>query len=242
MPPSRQGRYQPAREFHVVVLGAAQFVHNEWIESYDPTIEDSYRTQVAVDGRQVVLEILDTAGTEQFVAMRDLYMKTGQGFLLVYSITSSSSLTELAGLRDEIIRIKDDATVPIVICGNKADLEDQRSVPRTKGFQISERWGAPYYEASARTRSECIYPHCFRISSLLPILDTPRSQGNETNIEEANVDEVFIDLCRQMLRKYDTAEPYAEDQDKFDPYSISSYKKRRRGKDGERHRPRCVIL
>ncbi|KAH9437014.1 DNA-binding transcription factor rap1 [Pyricularia oryzae] len=84
---------QPTREFHIVVLGAggvgkscltAQFVHNEWIESYDPTIEDSYRTQVAVDGRQVMLEILDTAGTEQFVAMRDLYMKTGQGFLLVF--------------------------------------------------------------------------------------------------------------------------------------------------------------
>lgn len=80
-------------------------------------------------------------------------MKTGQGFLLVFSITSTSSLAELAGLRDEIIRIKDDENVPIVICGNKADLEDQRSVPRTKGFQISQRWGAPYYEASARTRS-----------------------------------------------------------------------------------------
>lgn len=105
--------------------------------------------------------------------MRDLYMKTGQGFLLVYSITSSSSLTELAGLRDEIIRIKDDETVPIVICGNKADLEDQRSVPRTKGFQISERWGAPYYEASARTKSKCIYPQFFRMHSLLPILGAP---------------------------------------------------------------------
>lgn len=81
-------------------------------------------------------------------------MKTGQGFLLVFSITSSSSLAELAGLRDEIIRIKDDENVPIVICGNKADLEDQRSVPRTKGFSISQRWGAPYYEASARTKSK----------------------------------------------------------------------------------------
>jgi Ras-related protein Rap-1B len=87
--------------------------------------------------------------------MRDLYMKTGQGFLLVFSITSSSSLSELAGLRDEIIRIKDDENVPIVICGNKADLEDLRAVPRTKGFSISQRWGAPYYEASARTRSTC---------------------------------------------------------------------------------------
>jgi GTPase SAR1 family protein len=86
--------------------------------------------------------------------MRDLYMKTGQGFLLVFSITSSSSLSELAGLREEIIRIKDDENVPLVIVGNKADLEENRAVPRAKGFSISQRWGAPYYEASARTRSE----------------------------------------------------------------------------------------
>lgn len=226
----RQGRLQPARELHVVVLGAggvgkscltAQFVHNEWIESYDPTIEDSYRTQVSVDGRHVVLEILDTAGTEQFVAMRDLYMKTGQGFLLVFSITSASSLAELAGLRDEIIRIKDDENVPIVICGNKADLEDQRAVPRTKGFSISQRWGAPYYEASARTRT--------------------------------NVDEVFIDLCRQMLRKDDAGENYLEPEEEFDPYSLTWYNNRRKqrkakagngknGKPAREQRPKCVIL
>lgn len=44
----------------------AQFVQGVWIERYDPTIEDSYRKQIDVDGRQVILEILDTAGTEQF--------------------------------------------------------------------------------------------------------------------------------------------------------------------------------
>jgi Ras-related protein Rap-1B len=132
----------------------AQFVHNEWIESYDPTIEDSYRTQVQVDGRSVMLEILDTAGTEQFVAMRDLYMKTGQGFLLVFSIASPSSLMELANLREEILRIKDDDNVPMVIVGNKVDLEENRAVPRAKGVAMSQRWGAPYYEASARTRSK----------------------------------------------------------------------------------------
>ena len=116
---------------------------------------------------------LDTAGTEQFgklwlsqsdagdpsaephsVAMRDLYMKTGQGFLLVFSITSQSSLYELASLREEIIRIKDDEDIPMVIVGNKSDLEDQRAVARTKVFSISQQWGAPYYEASARTRSK----------------------------------------------------------------------------------------
>ncbi|KAL8413621.1 hypothetical protein RB594_005038 [Gaeumannomyces avenae] len=187
-PSAMPSRYMPAREFHIVVLGAggvgkscltAQFVHNEWIESYDPTIEDSYRTQVSVDGRQVVLEILDTAGTEQFVAMRDLYMKTGQGFLLVFSITSMSSLSELAQLREEIIRIKEDDNAPIVICGNKADLEDQRTVARTKAFSISQRWHAPYYEASARTRSKEIMCPGPRRKYLLTqaFLDSKRRRG-----------------------------------------------------------------
>lgn len=81
-------------------------------------------------------------------------MKTGQGFLLVFSITSKSSLAELVNLREEIIRIKDDESVPIVIAGNKADLEDQRGVERAKAFSISQRWEAPYYECSARTRSK----------------------------------------------------------------------------------------
>lgn len=86
--------------------------------------------------------------------MRDLYMKTGQGFLLVFSITSSSSLSELSDLREEIIRIKDDENIPIVMVGNKADLEEQRNVPKARAFSLSQLWGCPYYEASARTRSK----------------------------------------------------------------------------------------
>ncbi|KAL2689484.1 hypothetical protein Neosp_003538 [[Neocosmospora] mangrovei] len=141
--------------------------------------------------------------------MRDLYMKTGQGFLLVFSITSASSLSELAGLREEIIRIKDDENVPIVIVGNKADLEENRAVPRAKGFSISQRWGAPYYEASARTRT--------------------------------NVDEVFIDLCRQMLRKDDeqSASMEADEGYKYD-HGRSSHKRHRRKR--RKDSPRCAIL
>ncbi|KAL2128888.1 hypothetical protein VTI74DRAFT_8509 [Chaetomium olivicolor] len=206
--------YQPCREYNVVVLGAggvgkscltAQFVHNEWIESYDPTIEDSYRTQVSVDGRQVMLEILDTAGTEQFVAMRDLYMKTGQGFLLVFSIASKASFEELETLRDDIIRIKDDEDIPLVIVGNKADLEDQRAVDRAKAFSLSQRWNAPYYEASARTRT--------------------------------NVDEAFVDLCRQLLRRDDSHEDFRDDAN---PQRGDDWagKRRRRKKRKEK----CTIL
>jgi Ras-related protein Rap-1B len=81
-------------------------------------------------------------------------MKQGQGFLLVFSITSLSSLNELAELREQIIRIKDDENVPLVIVGNKSDLEEDRAVSRARAFQMSQHWGsAPYYETSARRRA-----------------------------------------------------------------------------------------
>uniref|UniRef100_A0A3Q2SVU8 RAP1A, member of RAS oncogene family a n=1 Tax=Fundulus heteroclitus TaxID=8078 RepID=A0A3Q2SVU8_FUNHE len=104
------------REYKLVVLGSGgvgksaltvQFVQGIFVEKYDPTIEDSYRKQVEVDAQQCMLEILDTAGTEQFTAMRDLYMKNGQGFALVYSITAQSTFNDLQDLREQILRVKD---------------------------------------------------------------------------------------------------------------------------------------
>lgn len=69
-----------------------------------------------------MLEILDTAGTEQFTAMRDLYMKNGQGFVLVYSISSQSTFNDLIELRDQILRVKDTTEVAMILVGNKCDL------------------------------------------------------------------------------------------------------------------------
>lgn len=88
------------KEYKVVVLGSGgvgksaltvQFVTGTFIEKYDPTIEDFYRKEIEVDSSPSVLEILDTAGTEQFASMRDLYIKNGQGFILVYSLVNQQS-------------------------------------------------------------------------------------------------------------------------------------------------------
>ncbi|XP_054695187.1 ras-related protein Rap-2c isoform X2 [Grus americana] len=94
----------PMREYKVVVLGSGgvgksaltvQFVTGTFIEKYDPTIEDFYRKEIEVDSSPSVLEILDTAGTEQFASMRDLYIKNGQGFILVYSLVNQQSFQVL---------------------------------------------------------------------------------------------------------------------------------------------------
>lgn len=50
---------------------------------------------------------------EQFTAMRDLYMKNGQGFALVYSITAQSTFNDLQDLREQILRVKDTEDVSV---------------------------------------------------------------------------------------------------------------------------------
>uniref|UniRef100_A0A158PBY3 small monomeric GTPase n=1 Tax=Angiostrongylus cantonensis TaxID=6313 RepID=A0A158PBY3_ANGCA len=149
------------REYKIVVLGSGgvgksaltvQFVQGIFVEKYDPTIEDSYRKQVEVDGQQCMLEILDTAGTEQFTAMRDLYMKNGQGFVLVYSITAQSTFNDLIDLRDQILRVKDTDEVPMILVGNKCDLEDERVVGKDQGQNLAHQFGSAYLETSAKSK------------------------------------------------------------------------------------------
>jgi GTPase KRas len=56
------------------------------VEEYDPTIEDSYRKQVVIDGVPCLLAILDTAGQEEFTALRDQWIRDCEGFIIIYSI------------------------------------------------------------------------------------------------------------------------------------------------------------
>lgn len=61
-------------------------------------------------------------------AMREQYMRTGEGFLLVYSITSRNSFEEISTFHQQILRVKDKDTFPVVIVANKCDLEYERQV------------------------------------------------------------------------------------------------------------------
>jgi hypothetical protein len=82
------------------------------------SVEDSYTKHVELGSEQYMMEIMDTAGSvrthlidfkkkEILTAMRDLYMKKGEGFLLVYSIITESTFEEIPDIVDQIFRIKD---------------------------------------------------------------------------------------------------------------------------------------
>lgn len=121
-----------------------------------------------VDGEPCVLEILDSAGTEQFSAMRDLYMRNGEGFVLVYSLTALGTFHDIPEMHEQICRVKDTTDVPVVLVGNKCDLGDQRTVPFVDGQALATKLGhcCTFMEASAK--------------------------------QKLNVDKIFVDLVRQI--------------------------------------------
>lgn len=149
------------REYKVVVLGSGgvgksaltvRFVSGNFMEKYDPTIEDFYRKEIEVESAPCVLEILDTAGTEQFASMRDLYIKNGQGFVIVYSITSLQTFQDIKTMREQIMRVKGVDRIPMLLVGNKVDLaQTQREVNTIDGVLLSDNWGCPFFETSAKT-------------------------------------------------------------------------------------------
>jgi small GTP-binding protein len=149
----------PRSEYRLVVMGAGgvgksaitvQFVHGKFLVRYDPTIEDSYRKQLEVDGVACTLDILDTAGQEEYSALVDQFMKLANGFLLVYSITSTKSFELMHILNGRVRRHSED--MPIVVVGNKSDLAEEREVATDQAEAWAKQNRTGFFEASAKTK------------------------------------------------------------------------------------------
>jgi len=172
---------ESGRIYSMVMLGLGgvgksaltiQFVQSKFIKDYDPTIEDSYRKQVVVDGKVAMLTIWDTAGQEEYEALQDGYIRDADGFLVVYSITDRKSFDNAQNIYKKILRVKDSHREPIILIGNKADLEDQREIATFEGQKLAQQLDCPYFETSAKTK---------------------------VNVEEAY--HALLRLCRQKVKK-----------------------------------------
>jgi GTPase KRas len=106
-----------------------------------------------IDDEVALLDVLDTAGQEEYSAMREQYMRTGEGFLLVYSINSRQSFEEILTFQQQILRVKDKDYFPIIIVGNKCDLNGERVVSRQGRGMILLLWISSKASAAGSTSS-----------------------------------------------------------------------------------------
>ncbi|TXT16034.1 hypothetical protein VHUM_00537 [Vanrija humicola] len=168
--------------FKITVLGdggvgktalTVQFTMSSFVETYDPTIEDCYRKQWVVDEQPCLLEVLDTAGQEEYTALRDQWIRDGEGFLVVYSVTAKSTWSRVEKIVDRVMLVKNENShaatdspgyaagqrranapsrnkIPIVIVGNKRDMTNNREVTPEEGRALAQSLGCDFYETSAR--------------------------------------------------------------------------------------------
>lgn len=150
--------------FYVSVLGTGgvgksaltlRFVRDFFVQNWDPTIEDAYRKPVEVDGETCLLDILDTAGQDDFESLRPSWMIQKDGYIFVFSLEQPESLQELSPFLELHQQLNEGRRVPIVLVGNKKDAPVQdpgkQVEARERGMKIASELGARYIETSAKT-------------------------------------------------------------------------------------------
>lgn len=164
----------------IVVLGdggvgksslTLQFMYHEFVKEYEPTRVDSYRRELSLNGEPVTLDIMDTAGQEEYASVRDNYLRSGDGFILVFSLIERESFRSIQEIREQILRVKSgqyksEYDLPFILVGNKNDLQDERIIAQGEAIAQAMEWQCKYFETSAKTN--------------------------------CNVDDVYYDIMRQV--------------------------------------------
>lgn len=189
-----------------------------------------------------MLEVLDTAGQEEYTALRDQWIRDGEGFVLVYSISSRASFTRIEKFHRQIQRVKESSQsgspsypgsplsatsngsgswgpAPVMLVGNKCDRVTEREVSTQEGSALARELGCDFVEASAK---------------------------NCVNVEKAFYD-VVRSLRRQKQQLYRTSDrrgTHTSDRGEHTrmPRHDRSYGRDKRARREKREKGSCTIL
>ncbi|MES1908499.1 MAG: hypothetical protein MHM6MM_001422 [Cercozoa sp. M6MM] len=152
---------QKLDELTVVLLGdggvgksalVIRWAIDKFLEDYEPTIEDTYQRDVKVDDEFVHLEILDTAGQEEYSSLESTWYQQGDAFMLLFAITSLNAFDRVKYHHTKLLRAHEDKDqLPILLVGTKCDLEDERQVERSAAEELATEMDSVYIETSALT-------------------------------------------------------------------------------------------
>lgn len=127
-----------------------QFVEGQFVDSYDPTIENTFSKTTRVNSTDYEVKLVDTAGQDEYSIFPSTYSMDVHGYVLVYSITSSKSFEVIKLIYEKLLDVTGKVHVPLVIVGNKTDLHMERSVSSEEGKQLAQSWKAAFLETSAK--------------------------------------------------------------------------------------------
>eukprot|EP00128_Syssomonas_multiformis_P001737 Colp12_sorted_trinity150504_noHs@7599 len=127
-----------------------QYCEQQFVEHYSTTIENTFHKVITVKGQDYNVDIIDTAGQDEFSIFPMAYSIGIHGYILVYSVASRTSFNMVRIIRDKLLNLTGNNNVPMVLVGNKIDLHMDRVVSTEEGQALATEWGCAFVEASAR--------------------------------------------------------------------------------------------
>jgi GTPase KRas protein len=125
------------------------FVSSKFPSEYDTTIEDKYTVERFISNYPCSIDILDTAGQDDYYTLIDNWINSSDGFILVFSITDKESF-EVCKSRYERIKLNKGSNFRLILAGNKADCAEKRTVSYEDAKSLAAAWETEYIECSAK--------------------------------------------------------------------------------------------
>lgn len=129
---------------------AIQFVQGQFVDHYEPTIENTFNKKLQIRGNEYSLFLVDTAGQDEYTIFPPEYSVDIHAYILVYSIDSAKSFEVCRVIHDKLHDLVGIRNVPMVLVGNKTDLHMDRCVTTEEGKALAEEMKAVFLETSAK--------------------------------------------------------------------------------------------
>ncbi|XP_066446602.1 EF-hand calcium-binding domain-containing protein 4B isoform X2 [Eleutherodactylus coqui] len=150
--------HPPDRLFKIVVVGNSsvgktsflrRFCEGSFYPGTSATVGIDYSVKtLTVENCQVALQLWDTAGQERYRSITKQFFRKADGVIIMYDITSKDTFT---GVRQWLTSVEEGAgeNIPILMLGNKTDIEKEREVPCGLGEHLAKDYNLIFYECSA---------------------------------------------------------------------------------------------
>ena len=131
------------------------YLNREFSEEYLTTIGiniNTKDTKIIINGeeKEIKVKIWDTAGQEKFKSISTQYIKNCDGILLIYAINNKKTFENIENWLNEIEHKKKKNNIPLVLIGNKIDLEKEREVSFQEGEKLAQIYNMEFFECSAK--------------------------------------------------------------------------------------------
>ena len=153
------------------------------------------------NGKEYLVNFFDTSGQERFKLVSLTFLKKKDGIILMYDITKRSSFESIPSWMEQIKENKGNE-FPIVLCGNKCDLEEKRVISMEEGEELAKKYGISFFEISSQNETNLKKVGYEIINK---ILEKKEKEKNDILKDFEVIDKDFFELNKNEIKRYNTS-------------------------------------